>query len=109
MLHVNAGEMRSQITVQSATQTRDAHGGATETFAEFVTTWAEINPLTAREFVSGNQITQDVSHRIRMRYYPGVTPSMRILFGARVFNIHSVINANERNKFMELLVKERLN
>jgi len=111
-LRLDAGELNRFITVQSATESRTAAGDVTETWADLDDAWAEIQPLSAREFVTGNQIAQDVTHRIRMRHYPGLTPSNRIKYVVggvtRYFNIHSVIDANEANWYMELLVKEAL-
>lgn len=107
-LTLAAGNLDKRISLQSPTQTRTADGGVTESFEEEAEVWAEIKPVSAREHVSGNQITQDITHKIKIRYYSGITPSWRIVFDSRVFNIHSVINAKELNVYHEILCKEQL-
>ena len=37
----------------------------------------------------------DVTCRIYMRYIPGVVPKMRVKYGARIFDILSVINTTD--------------
>ena len=48
-----------------------------------------------------------VSHEIALRYLPGVLPAMRFREDARVFHIVSVINVDERNRWLKCLCEER--
>ena len=75
--------------------------------------WGSIEPLTARElFLLGNQVQADVTHRIRLRYYPGFTMKCRLawfdpnLNTTRYFNLHSVLDLEERHRLHECLAKE---
>jgi head-tail adaptor len=36
----------------------------------------------------------------------GINAKMRINFGARIFNIISILNVEERNEMLEILVEE---
>ena len=47
-----------------------------------------------------------VTHRVTIRHRDGVTPKMRLKFGARILNIRAVINPAERNRTLELLCEE---
>lgn len=48
----------------------------------------------------------ELSVRIKTWYYPGITNSMRVVYGARIFNIKSVIDVKEQHKEMHLMCVE---
>ena len=47
-----------------------------------------------------------MSHRIRMRYRPDITPANRLRLGTRVFNIRAILNEGERNRWLTILAEE---
>lgn len=104
--YMNAGELRKQITLQSKTLTSDGMGGATETWADQLTTWAQIDPPKAREFFATGQVQAEVVTRIRIRYRPNVLHTWRVKYGSRYFNITSIVNPDECNQELILMCRE---
>ena len=51
----------------------------------------------------------EVSHKVTIRYEPGIDVKMRILFGKRVFAIVSIQDFEERHHMLTLYCKEGLN
>lgn len=100
------GDLRHRITLQQKVETRDEFGGVTETWQDVATIHAAIEPLKGREFFAAQQVQADTTGRIRIRYREGVVPAMRAKFGARVYDLQSVINVDERNRELHLLVRE---
>lgn len=102
-----AGELIHRVQIQAdAGTTTDALGEPVEDWQTVAYRYASIEPLGGRELWTAQQVQADVSHRIRMRFYAGVTPKMRILFQSRIFNIGVVRNLEERCDTLELLCKE---
>ena len=101
-----AGCMRNRVSIQSRTESRDAHGGIAETWATTALAYADIQPIRGREFFSAEAVNSDVTHKVTIRYREGITPQMRVLFGSRALNITSVINVNERSDCLELMCRE---
>lgn len=64
--------------------------------------WAEIKPLTEREQTHGGQQVAVASHRITIRWLPGVTTEMRIRCDRGTFEIGGIINLDERDEYLEL-------
>jgi SPP1 family predicted phage head-tail adaptor len=95
MKDMNAGELKHRVEVQSKTDTLGDHGGPGETWATVGTRWAKIEPMRGTETQRSEQNVSDVTHKITLRYYPGLTPSFRLVEGSRVFHIESVINTDE--------------
>ncbi len=103
---MRAGLMRHRITIESPTETQGADGSMTLTWAPFATVWASVEPLLGREWFDAQREQAEVSHRVRMRFLPGVGHNMRIMWGSRVFEIESVLNAGERNRELVLMCRE---
>ena len=103
---MQAGKLRHRGTIQQATETLDAQGNATPTWSTFADRWMDIQPLTGRELWSARQVQSQVSHKIVLRHLSGVTTKMRVSVRSRTFNIESIINANERDRMLELMCTE---
>jgi len=102
------GKLRNKITIQKPIETTNDEGEIIQTWEEFATVWAEINPLIGREYWASKQTTSEVTGKIRIRYIAGITPKMRVKFGERIFNIEGLINPDEKNIEIILFVNEVL-
>lgn len=103
---INAGELNHRIEIQSATDTPNEQGGHAQTWTTAQARWAKIEPLNGRELFNAQQVKADVTHKICIRYYEGLTPHYRFKFGTRYFNIASVINPDSQRVEHECLCKE---
>lgn len=103
---MKAAALRHRVSLQSSEDSADGGGGSTTVWSEVATLWASIEPLKGVERVAAQQIETRLTHRVRLRHRLGVTTAMRIQFGSRIFNIHAVINPQERNRLLELLCEE---
>lgn len=106
---MRSGKLRHRVTFQEKTATADEYGGQVVTWADIATNIAaSINPLSMRELMAAQAVQNEGQFRIVTRYVSGVVPSMRIVFGERVFNIVSVLNYGERNTELQFLCSEGL-
>ena len=102
---MNVGKMRHRITFQKQSEKKDALGGYEDEWTDVVTTWAQITPVSGKEYFTQMRETT-VSHKIYCRYRPGITPQMRIRYGKRLFRIISVLNWEERNEGLTIMCEE---
>jgi SPP1 family predicted phage head-tail adaptor len=103
---MRSGPLRHWVTIRTYTKSRDSYGAEIETWADFATTWASVEPLIGREYMAAKQVSAEVSHKIRMRYIAGLLPTMKIAWGAREFEIVSIINVQERNNEIVIMATE---
>ncbi len=103
---MNAGRLRHRIRIQTPTAARNGYGEQIITWTTLATVWAAVEPLRGRELYDAEQVQAEISHRVRIRPYPGVTPQMRVLFDSRVLMIETVINVEERGRDMQLMCRE---
>lgn len=107
---MRAGKLRHRITLQSPAVTRDEFGAEVQTWADERTVWAQVEPLSGREYLEARATTQEITHRIRTRYQPdkALHPTWRVKWGARVFLIESVQNRMERGEEWIVMARENL-
>lgn len=103
---INPGKLRNKIVIQQHSGNKDSCGQPDDVWPDYKTVWASIEPINGREFFAAQQINAEIDVRIRIRYCSGVKPSMRCVFGAKIYDIQSVIDFEERHTEMQLMCKE---
>ena len=105
---MRVGTLRHKVVIQQNTPTRDSYGAEVDNWIDYATVWASIEPARGREFWESQQVNAEITGKITIRYLAGITPKMRVKHGDRIFHIISVINTEERNRELQLMVKEKI-
>tara|TARA_Y100001937_G_scaffold50340_2_gene70007 strand:+ start:502 stop:831 length:330 start_codon:yes stop_codon:yes gene_type:complete len=103
---ISIGSMREQITIQTIGSTRDTGGGISSNYSDSQTVQASVKPVNGKEVFAQGKLQDRVTHEIMIRHNSSVTAKDRIKFGSRFFNIRSVINVDERSRYMKILAEE---
>jgi SPP1 family predicted phage head-tail adaptor len=104
---ITPGAMRERVTVQIASGTTNALGETVLTWSDSTSVWASVNGVSAREQLISGQNQVAISHRIVMRYLPGLTQSMRLSWRSRTLEIMSLLEHGNRSEH-ELLCQENV-
>jgi SPP1 family predicted phage head-tail adaptor len=99
--------LRHRLVLEELERMSDEGGGFTESLVEVATLRCDLRPLAGSETVEADRLAGTVTHEITLRYRSGVVPAMRFRELARVFHIVSVINVDERNRWLKCLCEER--
>ena len=100
-------DLRHRLTLEQLDRVSDDGGGFSESWVAVATLWCDLRPMAGSETVEADRLAGRVSHEIALRYRPGVAPAMRFTDGARVFHIVSVIDVDERHRWLKCLCEER--
>lgn len=104
---LHAGALRNRITIQQRSVTRNDVGEEVESWSTWNSVWAQIEPVSSREFLEARAQGAEISHRVTIRAIDGLTHEMRVLFGSRVLDIVGPPrDVGELGKKVELLCKE---
>jgi len=106
---MRSGKLNRRVTIQQLLVTKDEYNADIESWVDLKTVWAYVEPLAGREYWQAKQVVGEITGRITIRYLAGVNEKMRIIYGEKTYNILSVINPEEKNRILQLLVKEVLN
>jgi SPP1 family predicted phage head-tail adaptor len=104
---MDAGKLRERVTVQIASGTTNALGETVLAWANSSAVWASVEGVSAREALTAGQQETTVSHRVRMRYLPGLTQNMRFAWRSRTLDIVSLLEHNNRSEH-EAVCQEQL-
>jgi SPP1 family predicted phage head-tail adaptor len=102
---MRAGQLRHRIEIQRPIVTRDAYGAEIKAWSALVSLWAHVQTLNGSERILQTQADATLTHQITIRYYPGLTPVMRVRWNGRLFEIHSLV-PDEREQQLVLMCSE---
>lgn len=87
--------LRERIVLQAPVQEQDALGEPVHRWLDAAELWAEILPVSGREFVAAQSLQHPASFKIVLRYQTWlvavIRPAMRIRHGATVYHIEAVL------------------
>jgi SPP1 family predicted phage head-tail adaptor len=102
-IYEGAGPKRHRVSIQGQAIEIDSYGQETKVWATTSTRWAHVE-TTAGAFVSNaGQQKDNITHQVTMRWFPGLDPTMRIIYGSRILNIFYINDVDERHR--EYVVK----
>tara|TARA_R110002020_G_scaffold150991_4_gene327931 strand:- start:1454 stop:1771 length:318 start_codon:yes stop_codon:yes gene_type:complete len=103
---MRAGMLRHRITVQNASLTINEMGERDASFSDGLSCWARVVPMKETELQDANQTKARITHKISVRYRTDITPTSRIKFGSRIFEIVQVLNREELDEQMDIMALE---
>lgn len=107
---ISASQLRFQVVIMKRELVQDSALGFTQMWKpiqKLPSTWAGIQPASAREITIAAQMGQTVSHMVRMRFRKDLTIEHSLKYNGRVFSICSLLNVGERNRVLELKCEEQ--
>lgn len=93
---IRPGELRERVTVQIASGTTNALGETVLSWANSTAVWASVEGVSASEAIAAGQQEVSVTHRVQMRYLPGLTQNMRFSWRNRTLDIVSLLERDNR-------------
>lgn len=103
-----AGSMRKRITFQLETEVPDGGGGYELGWSELATVWGSFKPERGNERVQAGRIAETLAGVMRVRSSATtrlVTTSHIAVMDGEGYNIRSITNPDQRDKYIELAVE----
>lgn len=106
MSSIGSGALRTQVRIEREMPQAQGGGSYNANWGLLDNAWAHIEPLSGHEFLRGERLESRVTHRVVLRYRGDITAGMRIVWGAHIMSIQTVVNLGARNRFTQLLVSD---
>lgn len=104
---IDPGQMNRRVTIETAgAPTPDGGGGWTPGTPTTLETWAYVEPLGGDEQVQAMQTGMQRPHRFTMRYRDDLTGAQILLYGARRFDVKSVVDTDTAHEELVILADE---
>jgi SPP1 family predicted phage head-tail adaptor len=105
-LFIDPGALRTEFSLQAVTAAADGLGGFAEEWSEIATVFASIEPVAAESSFGADQTLETVTHRITFRYREGVRSGMRFSRHGRAFDIVTIHDPDESERYLVCRVRE---
>lgn len=92
----DVGALRERVTVQIASGSTNTLGESVLSWSNSTAVWASVEGVSASESLAAGQQEVSVTHRVRMRYLPGLTQNMRFSWRSRTLDIVSLLEQENR-------------
>lgn len=99
---IEPGKLRERVTVQIASGTTNALGETVLAWNNSTAVWASVEGVSAREALASGQQDVTITHRVRLRYLPGLTQQMRFDWRSRTLNIVSLLEYGNRSEHVAI-------
>lgn len=76
---MKSGRLRHYVMLQQRIESQNDMSEVVWTWEDVCPMWAEIAPLTGREFFAAQQVQAEATHNVTIRWRPGVTAKMRFI------------------------------
>ena len=93
---IEAGSLDRRITVQYASEERNADGQIVRTWTDWAQPWAHVSPIGWRDLLQAEAVEADRTTQFTIHWRPGVTRAMRILFDGETYAIRSIVETGYR-------------
>jgi SPP1 family predicted phage head-tail adaptor len=103
-----AGRLNKRVEFQRESSTDDGGGGTVTTWATFLTVWGGFFPQRTSEKIEAGRIEAAVAGRLTVRSTSdsrAVTTANRVLIDDVPYNVHSIVNQDQRDKYLDMLIE----
>lgn len=100
------GALKRRLVLEAPVATPDGLGGATQAFETVAALWAQVEWLSGREIWRMGRPEQLSTHRITLRWRPGVDAGQRLRDGSRIFDIRTTADPDGGRRRLVCLVEE---
>jgi SPP1 family predicted phage head-tail adaptor len=99
---INIGKMRERVTVEIASAATNSLGEAVLTWNTTSSVWASVEGVAAQEALASGKQEVNVTHKVRLRYLPGLTQQMRFSWRNRTLDIVSLLEYANRTEHVAI-------
>lgn len=104
---IDPGELRCPIIITSESTALTASGEQQKLFTVICNTWSKITPLTSKEmYALGSGFTEEVSHKVLIRYRTDVKRGMQIAYRGATYKIQLVQDPTMMREELNLICLE---
>jgi SPP1 family predicted phage head-tail adaptor len=100
------GKLRFMVEIQKPNYVKTQEFETSMNWVKFACAWADIRAITGREWYQSQQAKANISHIVKIRFMPGITPRHRVLWGDRILNITQVVPDSTGSKWVVLRCEE---
>jgi len=108
IFNINPGKLNKKVKIFNQANISDKAGGYENQLEEVCEIWASIITLSGKDLWEAQKLNADISHKLIIRNRKDIKKSQIIKYKNKIFDILYLLNANDKETYLEVMVKERL-
>lgn len=93
---IYSGNLRHRVRIEGPVYTQDSQtGDVTPAWQLVAAVWAQIAPISVRDFISADSEQSKIIARITIRYRDDLTRDMRCVHNGKVYMIEGILQDKE--------------
>lgn len=100
------GALNHRMSLESLLETADGIGSLDKQFQPVDTVWAAIEPKRHDQRLLAQQIDEQATHIVTIRFRSDVATGWRFRKGARSFEIVAIVDPDERGRYLQCHTEE---
>ena len=100
-----AGRLDQRIIIQRETLADDGIGGKTSTWANLLTVWAGVTPMSGKEMIDRGGVVAVSKVRFIIRNSVDLIETDRISWQGKLYNIREILDEGDRPLYLEVIAE----
>lgn len=100
---ITPSDLKHKIQIYRLTEVADPLGGFTTSWILHKTKWSKVKPMSGRELIHADKIDATAASTFTVRFDAGILESDKIVFKGNDYNIRSIVNVDEDDRFLSIL------
>lgn len=100
---ITPSDLKHKIEILRLVEAPDSLGGFTTSWVSVKSKWAKVKPMSGRELIHADKIDATAASTFVVRFDSDILESDKILFKSREYNIRSIVNVEEDDRFLSIL------
>lgn len=89
-------QLNQRILLQTKVETQSDTGFMTVSWAYYLSVWANVKPFRGREYHEADRVNAETTSWFLIRYRRGLSPTMRIVYEGRNYDILDIQEVGKR-------------
>jgi SPP1 family predicted phage head-tail adaptor len=103
---ISIGARRQRFILEQPVEAPDGTGGVTRSYQVLTPLWGSLEFISGAEQFQRDRMEQAITHRISLRYRADINAGMRLRLGARLFDIKTIADPDQRRRHLTCLAQE---
>lgn len=100
---ITPSDLKHKIQIYRLAEVADSLGGFTTSWILHKTKWAKVKPMSGRELIHADKIDATAASTFTVRFDADILESDKIAFKGDDYNIRSIVNIDEGDRFLSIL------
>ena len=105
-LITDPGQLNQRVDIMQKVETPNGVGGLTIIWSLVGSVWAKLVPVHVSSSLLGQQDQERSRHKIYIRKPAQIVSGWKLVMGVREFEVTSVVDPDETDRFLELMTEE---